>query len=311
MLLKFLVFGLTSFYLYRAIAGPEKWLVLLRQQDTRQAWFFFGLAACLIPLNWGLEAWKWFLLARKLEPVSFSRAFRAVMVGLTLGFITPNRVGDYAGRILELKSKRRNDAIGAIFLGRFSQLIITGLAGSLGSFYLFWRFYLHSFPFVKISIGFGLLVLNLLILIFYFQPKIIFAWLLVFRKLRRYLHFVRIVTKYSKLELLRLLAFAGLRYMVFGLQFAFLLLAFGVKLPFLAYAAGISGTFLLKSIVPSLSAITDIGMREISAMHFFQLFGEEPIPVLSASLSLWFLNIAFPSAIGLLFVLRLKFRNRS
>lgn len=308
LLLKILIFGLTSFYLYQAAAGPDKWLALLKQQDKGSTWFYFGLAAALIPVNWGIEALKWYLLARKLEVVSFVRAFRAVMVGLTLGFITPNRVGDYAGRILELKSHRRNDAIGAIFLGRFSQLIATLLAGSFGCFYLLWRFYLQGFPFVKLSLGIGVLGLNLLILLFYFQPQILFSWLWALPKLRKYLHFVRIVTKYSFPELLRLLVMAFVRYMVFCLQFAFLLLAFGVDLPVIEYAAGISGTFLLKSIVPSLSALTDIGMREISAMHFFQLFGKPPLAVLSASLSLWFLNIALPSAVGLAFVLRLKFK---
>jgi hypothetical protein len=308
LLLKILIFGLTSFYLYQAAAGPDKWLALLKQQNKDSTWFYFGLAALLIPINWGMEALKWYLLARKLEEVSFSRAFRAVMVGLTLGFITPNRVGDYAGRILELKSKRRNDAIGAIFLGRFSQLIATILAGSFGCYYLLWRFYLHGFPFVKVSLGLGLLILYFLVLLFYFQPKILFSWLLVFRKLRKYLHYVRIVTKYSFPELARLLALAFGRYFVFCLQFVFLLRAFDVYLPVKEYAAGIAGTFLLKSIVPSLSALTDIGMREITAMHFFELFGKAPLAVLSASLSLWFLNIALPSAVGLIFVLRLKFK---
>ena len=58
--------------------------------------------------------------------------------------------------------------------------------------------------------------------------------------------------------------------------------------------------------MPSLNALADVGVRELSATHLFGLLGEPVLPVLSASLSLWVLNIAVPSAIGLVFVLRLN-----
>jgi hypothetical protein len=63
---------------------------------------------------------------------------------------------------------------------------------------------------------------------------------------------------------------------------------------------------LLKSLIPSLNALADVGVRELSATHLFGLLKQPALPVLSASLSLWVLNIALPSAAGLLFVLRLK-----
>ena len=63
-----------------------------------------------------------------------------------------------------------------------------------------------------------------------------------------------------------------------------------------------AGTFLLKSLVPSLNALADVGVRELSATHLFGLLGQSALPVLSASLSLWVLNIALPSAAGLVLV---------
>src|SRR5690606_15079905 len=113
---------------------------------------------------------------------------------------------------------------------------------------------------------------------------------------------------YNFRELLNTLLLAGLRYAVFCLQFGLLLSAFGIDFSFLKYVSAISSTFLLKSVMPSFSALTDIGMREVSAMHFFSLFGDPELNVLSASLSLWFLNIVVPSALGLIFVARLKLR---
>ncbi|MBK0402582.1 flippase-like domain-containing protein [Adhaeribacter sp. BT258] len=306
--LKLLVFGLTSFYLYRAVQGRTDWFALLQEHDNARLRLLVFMAAMLIPVNWGLEAWKWWYLARKIETVSFLRAFRSVMVGLTLGFITPNRVGDYAGRILELRSRRRIHAIGAIFLGRFAQLVVTVLAGSVGGFYLFWHFYWPEFPWAKVSVGLFLLAGNAFCLLFFFRSTLILAMLATFPPARRFLPYLRVLARYNFAELGYTLLLAASRYAVFGLQFGLLLNAFGVQLSILKYVSGISSTFLLKSIVPSFSALTDIGMREVSAMHFFSLFGEPELNVLSASLSLWFLNIVVPSAIGLIFVARLKFK---
>lgn len=311
LLLKLLVFGLTSFYLYQAVQGRSDWVNLLKDQTGSATWLFVSLAFILILANWGLEAWKWWYLARKIETVSFVRAFRSVMVGLTLGFITPNRVGDYAGRILELKSKKRLHAIGAIFLGRFAQLVVTLVMGSLGGFYLFWHFYMPEFFWIKVSLGLFVALVNFFGLLLFFRASLILALLASFRPFRRFIPFLKVLAQYSFSELGFTLLLAGARYAVFCLQFGLLLKAFGVSVPLVANVSCITSTFLLKSIVPSLSALTDIGMREISAMHFFSMFGQPELNVLSASLSLWFMNIVFPSAVGLIFVARLKLKKEN
>src|SRR5690606_7784400 len=178
---------------------------LLRGHDNQQLRLLVLLAAALIPVNWGFEAWKWWYLAQKIEKVSFLRAFRSVMVGLTLGFITPNRVGDYAGRILELRSKKRFHAIGAIFLGRFAQLVITVLAGNLGGYYLFWHFYWPDFPLAKVSVGLFLLAANMLCLLLFFRATLILALLGSFKPARRFLPYVRVLARYNFRELLNTL----------------------------------------------------------------------------------------------------------
>jgi len=71
-------------------------------------------------------------------------------------------------------------------------------------------------------------------------------------------------------------------------------------------AIGITSIFLLKSVVPSFTALTDLGIRELSAMYYFSLLLQNKVYVMSANLSLWFLNIALPRLMGLIFVWRLK-----
>lgn len=301
---------LTFYLLYQAaFMAPDallSWGGMLRHAWDSPLRPLLLFTALLIPINWGFEALKWQLLGQKIERLSFLRAYRAVMVGLTLGFITPNRLGDYAGRMLELKSQQRLEAIGAIFIGRFCQLVATILAGSLGLAYFILRFYWALYPSVCMSLMFLLVALNVIVLGLLYNARALVAVVAAIKPLRRFISYVSIMSAYAYPELSRLLLLSLGRYCVFLLQFVLLLVLFGVQLSPVEYIGGVSGTFFLKSVVPSVSLLSDLGMRELSAMYLFGLLGQERLQVLSASLSLWLLNIAVPSAVGLFFVLRLR-----
>nr|WP_262907998.1 flippase-like domain-containing protein [Hymenobacter sp. 15J16-1T3B] len=307
---KLAVTALTLWLLWQSVvadrATAAAWRGLLTDAQRGPA-----LAALLlVPLNWALEAWKWWRLARHLEPVSYGRSFRAVLTGLTLGFVTPNRVGDYAGRLLELKN-RRPEALGAVFLGRYCQLVITLLAGSLGVLYFVMRYLGGQYPLVAAGLTLTAAVGNALVLLPLYRSRLLLTAVLQWRPLRRFQRYTANLPHYPAHVLHQVLLLSGLRYAVFTAQFGLLLWAYGATAPVGAALAAIAGTFLLKSLVPSLNALTDVGARELSATHLFGLLGLPVLPVLSASLSLWVLNIALPSAAGLLFVLRLKVLRRT
>jgi len=257
-------------------------------------------ALALVPLNWGLEAWKWQRLARHLAPAhSFGRSLRAVLLGLTLGFATPNRVGDYAARILELPG-RRLDAVGAVFLGRYAQLVATVLAGGAGLLYFLLKFYLVGYPAAQAGVAVAAGLVGALALLPLYRSRLLLAALGLVRPLRRFRRCLAVMPTYSAAELHAVLGISGLRYAVFCGQFLLLLYAYGVRGGLGPVVAAVAGTFLFKSLVPSLNALADVGVRELSATHLFGLLGQPPLPVLSASLSLWVINIALPSALGLL-----------
>jgi hypothetical protein len=258
-------------------------------------------ALALVPLNWGLEAWKWQLLARHLEPNhSFGRSLRAVLLGLTLGFATPNRVGDYAARILELHARRRLEAVGAVFLGRYAQLVATVLAGGAGLLYFLVKFYLVGYPAAQVGVVVAGGLVGALALLPFYRSRLLLAVLALVKPLRRFRRYLAVMPTYSAAELHAVLGISGLRYAVFCGQFLLLLYAYGVRGALGPAVAAVAGTFLFKSLVPSLNALADVGVRELSATHLFGLLGQPPLPVLSASLSLWVVNIALPSALGLL-----------
>ena len=306
--------GLTLYLLHQAVfTAPDtflSWGTILRNALQSPLRFLLVCTVLLIPVNWGFEALKWQLLGQKIEPLSFLRAYRAVMVGLTLGFITPNRLGDYAGRVLELKSRERLEAIGAVFMGRYCQLVATVLAGAAGLLYFILRFYWAPYPGVSLSVIFLLLGLSAAMVLLLYNASAMVAVVAAVKPLRRAVPYLAVMGAYTHREVSRLLLLSLGRYLVFLLQFILLLVLFEVRLTPVQYVSGVSGTFFLKSVVPSVSLLSDLGVRELSAMYLFGLLGEGRLQVLSASLSLWLLNIAVPSAVGLLFVLRLRFSRK-
>ncbi|WP_161947705.1 lysylphosphatidylglycerol synthase domain-containing protein [Rufibacter ruber] len=307
---KLFVFALTLYYLRQAVHDASTntaFSVQTLQLVWHRGWPAVLLAAGLLPVNWGAEAYKWQYLSSKIERISFLKAYRAVLVGLTLGFITPNRVGDYAGRILTMQQQNRADAIGAILLGRLCQLFATVFIGSAALAYFIYQYYLPLASPLGLSIALGLLMANSWALALLFSFKWAVSLLDRVPYLRRWVHYFAVVGQYSAQELVQVLWLSLVRYLVFMTQFVALLWAFGVQLSMEQYIWGVAGTFLMKSLVPSINALADIGMRELSAMHFFGLMGQDTMLVLGASLSLWALNIALPSVIGLVFVLPLKF----
>jgi len=260
-------------------------------------------ALALVPLNWGLEAWKWQRLAWHLEPGhSFGRSLRAVLLGLTLGFATPNRVGDYAARILELHARRRLEAVGAVFLGRYAQLVATVLAGGAGLLYFILKFYLGGYPAAQVGVALAFGLGGAAALLPLYRSRLLLAVLALVKPLRRFRRYLAVMPTYTARELHAVLGLSGLRYAVFCGQFLLLLYAYGVRTPLGPAVAAVAGTFLFKSLVPSLNALADVGVRELSATHLFGLLGQPALPVLSASLSLWVINIALPSALGLLWL---------
>ncbi len=309
---KLAVLALTWYYLRQAILDANTHTAFAAQtlkNVWHNQWPAVALAALLLPVNWGIEAWKWQYLSGKVEKISYLAAYKAVLIGLTLGFVTPNRMGDYAGRILALHQKNRTDAIGAILLGRLCQLGATVLFGSAAIAYFLHTYFIPLATPEGFSIGLGLLLLNAwgLALLFSFQWAIKLLDKVPF--LRRWLHYFAVLGQYKFAELRQVLLLSVLRYGVFMAQFVLLLYAFGVEVSFMQLVWGVAGTFLLKSVVPSVNALADIGMRELSALYFFGLMGQDPMLVLGASLSLWALNIALPSVLGLVFVLPLKLSN--
>ena len=65
----------------------------------------------LIPLNWLLESAKWQEVLSKIQNLSLSQAVKSVLIGLTSGFFTPNRVGEPVGRAMLLADGNKTKGV--------------------------------------------------------------------------------------------------------------------------------------------------------------------------------------------------------
>ncbi len=306
MSLKWLIFGLIVWLSYQALAKQfikinDLFGVLKNVINGKNA-FNIVLLIGLIFVNWGIEAKKWQILASKIEKITFNAAYQSVLVGLSLGFVTPANLGDYAGKIWQLKSKNKAESLGAILLGNGIQFYVSLIFGEI-AYLIIWRNKITIFDqIIFCSIAF-LLILG--IFIYYFRVKIIenlpkFSWLKPFQN-----HFEMMV-KFNSTEMKRLFVWSSLRYLTFSLQFVLILLIFKVNIHFIDLWAVSCLVFLFKTIIPAINFISDLGVREYTALHFFSLFSVNISAVIMATFCLWFLNVLLPVVFGGLLVLRIK-----
>ena len=93
-----LLFLALSYSIYRQIIDQadlaQAWNRIRQSLNSDVIWNFLGVFLFMI-INWGIEAVKWKLSVRKIQQVSFSRAFKAVLSGVSFSVGTPNRMGEY------------------------------------------------------------------------------------------------------------------------------------------------------------------------------------------------------------------------
>jgi uncharacterized membrane protein YbhN (UPF0104 family) len=263
----------------------------------------------LIPINWAFEAWKWQRLATKVEQISFWEAYQGVLAGLALSNFTPLMIGDYAGKMLMLKTQKRTASIGAILLGNGMQLYVSLLFGAIsyGYFLLIAKpepFILHislvELLFVLLLIGLSI-ALNLQKLNFTKETRF-------FQYIRQYLV---VLKEYSLSEIRDIFLIATGRYIVFSIQFLLVLQLFQVNLPIAVLLAGIGIIFLTKTLGATFNFLGDLSMRAITAIYYFGYFGVKLSLITTATFTIWLMNVLVPVIIGSLFILTLRFSTRN
>lgn len=271
----------------------------------------FWLCFLLMPVNWGLEALKWKYLTRRLQNFSFYTAFKSVLAGTSITMLTPNRIGEYGGRIMYVKEENRIAAIPLTILGSMSQLFVTIIMGTIGLliFKYIWPLENVLFKLLPDLAGTILIYISLLsslfLILIYLRVGFIIKLLLqipVLKKFVKYLHFLQ---DFSRKELLRILFLSFLRYVVFILQYILLLNVMQVVIPFADCFWLLTVFYLVMTLAPTIG-FTELPLRAAASVEIFQVYSSNILGIQAASLSIWLINLVLPAIIGSLLIFGLK-----
>ncbi len=326
LVLRLLIILATTWYLYDQLVEKRNIVDLFGQfmlsaNSTSQLAILI-LAIFLMPVNLLLEARKWYLLISPIEKVKLNQSFTAVLTGISVSMFLPNRVGDYLGRVFILKKGSHIKGVLVTIIGSLAQLITTAVIGSLAVLFYLPIYYgvensLHAWLFA----GFVFAILMILtgILVLYFNVgllNLVIATLFNKQK-ERLMRYAEVFSYYSRLQLLRVLLLSVGRYVVFSFQFILLLWFFEIPLSYLTAFMLAAIMYLLITLIPTI-ALTELGVRGSVSVYLFGTwltkFGgysaATEINVFLASTAVWFINLAIPAILGVLFVYRLKFFRR-
>jgi uncharacterized membrane protein YbhN (UPF0104 family) len=275
----------------------------------------------LMLVNWGIEARKWQVLVRSIEKISLLKAFKAVFSGQSLAVNTPNRVGEFVGRVVYLDNGHRLKGIALTIVGSMSQTIVTLFAGLVGLFAMKETMtgairnilskvgFLHRFAgFSHVAyeiIFYGVLFTVALLIVVYFELSWLVRILDRLPFVHRYSYLIEKLEGMHWRELTRILSLSVSRYVVFVVQFILLLQVFEVDIPFWHAAALVSVFFLVLAVVPTISSI-ELSLRGLAAAELFGLFSSNALGIIATTAGIWLLNLIIPALAGSLFILGIK-----
>ena len=276
-------FGAAAWWLNRQLGGlPETaW-----SWSVEPKWLL--LAVGLVPVNWGLESFKW---AELMPRGKLSSRIRQVLYGTAWSLIGPLRLGAMVGRVAAVNPRQRGQAVRAFATASVSQWWCTITAAGLALLVADWW-----------MLGAFVLALSAVVLGLYFGWSPAFwAWIRNTRWTRSWRVARRIATAHRQ----RALSLSILRYLVMLAQFVLLLTAFGhlshwdIADQLLAQLTGGAGMWGLTSLAP-FPLLGDLGIREAAALVALPAPNpDDTAAIFGATLTLWVLNLLLPALVGL------------
>lgn len=297
-LLLVLVSSFVFYKLFVAYKFDELYLTYNKEFELG-SWIYPFVALLLMLLNWGLEAGKWRFIINKYEKLSYVVALKAVFSGVTLSIITPNQIGDFAGRVLHLQVLDKIKGSLATVIGHTAQVLVTCVFGGY-ALYFFSEKYFPSPILVWVILSAVLLLVIGFIFMGSLYKKI--GWSKIPTKIKKHLD---VFGDYTPQELTYVFFLSMFRYSVYLVQYFLLLHFYRVEMePAQAFAC-IIGTFLGQSIIPSF-LLLEVGLRGASALWFFTMYSNNVNGILLSAYSLWIVNMLLPALFGLYYIYKVK-----
>lgn len=305
-----------------AIAGFLGWAIyrqVFARKDVAELWsallshfqypnlLYLVLVVLLAPVNIAFEAKKFQQLIRQFAPLGFWKTFKSVLAGTTIAIFTPNRVGEYGGRVLFVKSQDNWKTVIATMVGSLAQLLVLLSLGLIGTAIFTSQMLAPEPIFIGLLVSLGGLLVGLLVFGFFNIDLVI---PLVKRipgiyRLQKFFKHLLVLKNYRRKELKRALFFALLRYLTYSLQYYFLLKFYAIPAPFGIALMGIATIFFVQASIP-LPPLMGLLARGEIALFIWGLFSPNEVDILAATFSLFVINIAVPALLGMGFIVQVN-----
>lgn len=307
-LLKITIFLLVARYIYHHLSSNSALLdfkSLLADINKQHIYMLLSTVVLLMFINWFVEAYKWQYICKEFQEITYLKAVESVFCGLSWAVFTPNRIGEYGGRVLFLSPKKRIFGVIGMGIGAISLMIITNIVGA---------FSLNWFAYTYLNIkGFWYIVASLFTLIYasffyilYFRIQLLNTLLLKVKFLQKYERFFSIILRYDHSKLKQIFLYSAIRYIVFTTQYCVLIQVFIPEVPFYEMLMMLFLLFFVQSALPSLD-LFDVGVRSITASYFFGFLTEQSIAIMAIAACIWFVNLIIPAIIGSFFTFKINF----
>lgn len=307
LIIKALLLGLLLFMIYKHISvkgiGFDQSVQVLIDRTKNINIRIVLFVVFLMPINWLIEALRFRFLMSKFVKLGYGQSLVSVLCGVAVASITPNRIGEYGGRIIALDVKNNKYGLLATFAGSVAQNLTNLVFGMFGSVY-FLGHYLNFSDNQLYSTVFVVALVSMMICYFYFHLDLLAN---IFNKLS-FIPFSKKIyralqeTQKMGAKLLTIVLFlSALRYIVYISQYVLILYAFHLNIPLIAAISGVALIYLIQSGLPIPPLFGLIARGEI-ALLVWGVFVQDELVILTATLLLWIINLILPSFIGLIFV---------
>jgi Lysylphosphatidylglycerol synthase TM region len=306
-----LLFVWVSYSIYRQVQqqqGLEKsWQHILQSFSSGMIWNLVAVVLLMFA-NWSIETIKWKLAVQKIQRVGFFTAFKAVLSGVSFSVTTPNRVGEYLGRVLYMDEGNRMKAISLTITGSISQLIVTMLMGFAGLIIL--RSPIQNSgmisPLWTEVILYGVFAGTMILTLFYFRLSWLVKWIDRLPGAKKYAWLIETLEDFNATLLLQLLSLSALRFLVFIIQYHLLFGLFDVDVSLWDCWSAVSVSFLVMAVIPTIALFTDLGLRGKVSLKLMGLFSGNSLGISLTAVSIWFINLIIPALAGSLLILGIK-----
>jgi uncharacterized protein (TIRG00374 family) len=303
-----LIFTITSVaYIYWRVSNNsdiESAFNLFSRNLLSQSLLIPAVVILLMPVNWGLEAYKWKLILTEISNISFLSSINGVIGGIAISFISPFRIGEVIGRVFFLENTDKVKATLLNIIASWAQVFWTVSFGLIAC-YLFILNYKTEVQISNVTIILiGLLVVVLIAATAFAIPIINLIYkTLKIKWLNKYENYFNFFLSRKPSELITALLISFLRYIVFSTQLYLLLLFFGINITVTDALVFIPIIFSSYSILSFFPLFGGIGVREAVTVVIFGQISQSVPGIVAASLSLWIINIIIPALYGSIFLL--------